>query len=236
MPTLQRRCYSAKPVTGDTLVIDGPEAHHLLHVLRVQPGQSLVVFDGTGVEFACDVSECRRAEIELVVRSAEPVDRELPYSLELGVALPKGDRTRWIIEKCVELGVTKVTPLVTDYGDRKAKLESATKLQRHVIEASKQCGRNVLLGISRAVQFAEWVQESGEHPCLQLLAHPGGVALHRVKPTSQGPTRLAIGPEGGFSDVEVAQAQAANWQIVDLGPRILRIETAALKLVAAVAE
>lgn len=241
MPTLTRRCFSSSPVTDSLLTIDGQEAHHLLHVLRIQPGDPLTLFDGSGHEFLCEVRECRRSEVILQVEQQAVVDRELPIILELGVALPKGDRSRWLVEKCVELGVSRLVPLATEFCDLKAKGESRKKLNRYVVEASKQCGRNKLMEIEELTAFEDWARDAPQESIAQLIAHPGGEPFHSDEfcqageLSGAGAVRLAVGPEGGFSESEIKLAQELGWRVVDLGPRILRVETAALKLVASIA-
>src|SRR5690606_32869891 len=108
------RCYSHDRIASDQVTLDGSEAHHLLHVLRAAPGMSVTLFDGSGAEFEAEVAACKRSTIELRILQRREVDRELPYPLVLGVPLPKGDRQRWIVEKAVELGVTRLVPLITE--------------------------------------------------------------------------------------------------------------------------
>ena len=231
---MARRCYSETPIDGDQATLDGSEAHHLLHVLRAAPGMSVTLFDGSGREFDAEVTACKRSTVELAITERREVDRELPQPLVLGVALPKGDRQRWIIEKSVELGVTRLVPLVTERSEK----QGGEKLGRYVIEASKQCGRNRLMEIAEPVRWGDWlvVDAELEPPAGAIVrrwvAHPTGLQPTAAALAERRPTLLAIGPEGGLSDAEVEAAAAAGWEVVGLGPRILRIETAALGLVA----
>jgi 16S rRNA (uracil1498-N3)-methyltransferase len=232
---MARRCFSETPIEGPQATLSGAEAHHLLHVLRAQPGMPVVLFDGSGREFTAEVSRCSRSTVDLSISDVREVDRELPFQLTLAVAMPKGDRQRWIVEKAVEFGVTQLVPLVTE---RSEKLGSE-KLSRYVVEASKQCGRNRLMTIAEPQRWADWLHSpailAGSSPtdvrC--WVAHPGGAALSSLDRVSVRPTMLAIGPEGGFADGEIEAARHAGWQVVGLGPRLLRIETAAIALVAA---
>ena len=97
---MSRRLYSEQPIASATgVVIDGGEAHHLLHVLRASPGMQITLFDGSGWEFDAEVAACGRSTVELTVHDRSEVNRELPFPLTLGVPLPKGDRQRWIVEK-----------------------------------------------------------------------------------------------------------------------------------------
>jgi 16S rRNA (uracil1498-N3)-methyltransferase len=145
-------------------------------------------------------------------------------SLTLAVALPKGDRQKWLVEKAVELGVVRIVPLVTERGVAQPVEQALRRLWRAVIEASKQCGRNRLLEIDEPQSWPLFVERTAGEP-RRLLAHPTATA-----------TTAAIGPEGGFTDEEVALAVVAGWQLVDLGPRILRVETAAILLAAVLGE
>lgn len=225
------RYYSSKPIDGSTVTLAGSEAHHLLHVMRAKPGFTLIVFDGQGGQFAAEVAACKRSTVELTVGSRQEIERELPYELTLAVSLPKGDRQRWLLEKCVELGVKRLVPLQTTRSVGKG--ESNAKLTRYVIEASKQCGRNRLMEIASPVAWPALVAKSTSGQ--RLLAHPGGQPLTEINcQTNDGDELLlAVGPEGGFTDKEVSQAVDAGWQTVGLGARILRIETAAVALVSA---
>jgi len=256
------RYFLATPISADRATLAGPEAHHLIHVMRAAPGLRVVLFDGSGAEFHAAVERVGRSEIELAILRREEIDRELPLELTLGVALPKGDRQKWLVEKAVELGVTRLVPLRTQRGVAQPVEQALVRLRRAVIEASKQCGRNRLMQIEGPQPWPDFVASAADTPC-RLLAHPmqhGGLSqfssdengtvplrsqhggLSRFSSDENGtvPLRarvfLAVGPEGGFADDEVARAVAAGWHTVDLGPRILRVETAALLLVAMVIE
>ncbi len=222
------RYYSAQPIAGPTVTLSGGEAHHLLHVMRAAPGLAVVVFDGHGGEFAAEVTRCGRTEVELSVGPRQDVERELPLELTLAVPLPKGDRQRWLIEKTVELGVSLLIPLRTARSEGVA-VDSAAKLARYVIEASKQCGRNRLMEIAPAVEWSALARETGKR---RIVAHPGGWPLGELS-LMAADTLVAVGPEGGFTDEEIAQATSGDWQVIDLGSRILRVETAALTIIAA---
>jgi 16S rRNA (uracil1498-N3)-methyltransferase len=249
------RYFLATPISADRVTLAGPEAHHLIHVMRAAPGIRVVLFDGSGAEFHAVVERIGRSEVELAILRREEVDRELPLDLTLGVALPKGDRQKWLVEKAVELGVTRLVPLRTERGVAQPVEQALSRLRRAVIEASKQCGRNRLMQIEEPQSWPDFAADAVTTPC-RLLAEPAerGRSVDFSVPTEKpphstldgrdteiyGPTPfhrvlLAVGPEGGFAADEVARAVAAGWHTVDLGPRILRVETAALLLVAMVA-
>jgi 16S rRNA (uracil1498-N3)-methyltransferase len=223
---MAERFYVNRDVTLGTFVLDGPEAHHLATVCRLRPGDHVCLFNGDGAEYQAEVTAVRRREVELLVQAVERPPRELGFRLEVAAPLPKGDRVQFLVEKLTELGVTEFVPLWTSRSvvqPRDAKLE---KLHRYVIEASKQCGRNVLMQIAAFEDWDSYCRNS-DLPALRILGHPGGAHT----PWLAGfDVALAVGPEGGFTDEEVIHAQDAGWQLADLGPRILRVETAAIVL------
>jgi 16S rRNA (uracil1498-N3)-methyltransferase len=245
---VSERFFSAEPITAPRVTLGGPEAHHLLHVMRRAIGQQVTLFDGSGAEFTAAVESLGRTTVDLQIIERVETDRELPFPLAIGVALPKGDRQKWLLEKLTELGITAIVPLVADRGVAQPTASALERLRRSVIEASKQCRRNRLLKIHQPQRWRDWLsnplppddatpQSSDATPSIlrRLVAHPGGKPLAQSVLTRPGPTCLAVGPEGGLSDAEIAGAVDAGWVLVDLGPRILRTETAAVSLAAAVA-
>lgn len=232
---MSSRFFHPDPIAAQRVALDGPEAHHLLHVGRAEVGQGVTLFDGSGAEFAAVIEKLGRSSVGLRIVERIEADRELPCELNVGVALPKGDRQRWLVEKLTELGVSVLVPLVTERGVAQPSAGALDRLRRSVIEASKQCGRNRLMQIAEPQACDQWVSQSqtvaGER---RFIAHPSGLPLSDLELSPQRPTRIAIGPEGGFTEAEVAAATGAGWQAVALGPRILRVETAAVALAAAV--
>ena len=232
------RYFVESPVTSDRAVLAGAEAHHLLHVMRAKVGTRVTLFDGSGWEFEAVVQWTGRSEVELAIAGRQEIDREAPIVVTLGVALPKGERQKWLVEKVVELGVARLVPLETERGVAQPVENALERLRRGVIEASKQCGRNRLMEIAEPEAWGEFLAENEKEHC-RLVAHPNGGTrrpwlLRARRPTLLCRAALAIGPEGGFTDAEVALAIARGWQSVDLGPRILRVETAAVALAAQV--
>lgn len=245
---MSERFFSASPIVAPAVTLDGVEAHHLLHVMRAAVGDTVTLFDGRGAEFSAVVESLARSAVTLRITQRREIDRELPISLTVGVALPKGDRQRWLVEKLTELGVAALVPLETERGVAQPAAAALERLRRAVIEACKQCGRNRLMTISEPQPWGEWLSGELRTPVCptaldalaaggvrRLVAHPGGLPLSQIGVAHLLPTMLAIGPEGGFTGSEVAAARAAAWQVVDLGPRILRVETAAIALAAGVA-
>lgn len=187
-------------------------------------GDEVTLFDGSGWEFTGRVSAIGKSAVELAVVERRPIDRELPHPLTLAVSLPKGDRQRVLVEKLVELGVTRLVPFDTQRSVAEATPAALVRLRRQVIEASKQCGRNRLMQIAEPLATGSLLAQTPANQ-RRVLAHPAGKPLNE---SAAGPAVVAIGPEGGFTDEEAAAAESAGWEITSLGPRILRIETAAI--------
>ena len=208
----------------------------MVHVLRLEVGDRVTLFDGSGVEYEARIENISRQKVACLVENEQTIDRELGIELHLAVALPKGDRSRWLVEKMVELGVRRIVPLECERSVVRIRPESLARLERTVIEASKQCGRNRLTELSPPLPFLHWLKQA-EDSDLRLLAHadPAAVPLHTVSACHVGDAvKLSIGPEGGFSESEVGTAIAEGWKTVSLGERRLRVETAAVAAVAAI--
>jgi 16S rRNA (uracil1498-N3)-methyltransferase len=210
--------------------LEGTEVHHLVHVLRIGVGDTVVLFDGRGGEATATVTDCAAGVVELSV--GEPhVEDDDGREIILAAAVPKGDRFGWMIEKATELGVARFVPLITE---RRVVIPGEGKLdkmRRTIVEASKQCGRARLMELAAPVAWAEFVATL-LGPSAGWVAHPEGEPFQQPGKGASRPLVAAVGPEGGFSDAELELAIGAGAKLISLGPRILRIETAALALAA----
>jgi len=227
--SLSERYYVDQPLQPGPVILDGPEAHHLATVCRLRAGDAVCLFNGDGGEYPARVVEILKRSVALEVEAVETPAREVSFRLEVAAPLPKGDRAQFLVEKLTELGVTSFVPLQTRRSVRQPGEAKRDRMQRWVIEASKQCGRNVLMAVQTPVEWSGYCQRSNL-PARRLLAHPGGEEWTAVRPALD--VAVAVGPEGGLTEEEVALACAAGWCPIDLGPRILRVETAALALAA----
>lgn len=246
------------PIVGDTAVLTGQEAIHLARVLRAKVGDVVLLFDGSGAEFKARVERVKKDSVECAIVERYNRDRELKRSIAMGVALPKGDRQRWLVEKLTELGVISLTPLIADRSVVQPDEHSVIRLKRFVIEASKQCGRNHLMAIHSPARFDDFVT-AADPDAARVIAHPPisyQVSLmlrpaltidqkmlhqHRRRLSEflsaaemarrlQRKVVFAVGPEGGFNEEELESACQAGFLPVDLGQRTLRTETAAIAL------
>lgn len=243
-------CDSPLPDKCDAFTLSGTEGHHLVRVMRKRAGDALVLFDGTGREFDAVIQSVGRDSAELSIESIQHVDRERPQRIHLAVAIPKGDRQKVLLEKAVEIGVHRLIPLQTERSQQSYSAKSLERWQRYVIEASKQCRRNRLMQIGEISDFPKLATDEGETS--RWIAHPYEAPLeeaqsnqaqpnqaqpnqaepnHDLPPPPSDDVMIAIGPEGGFTEREVEMAIENGWRPLNLGPRILRVETAAIAAV-----
>jgi 16S rRNA (uracil1498-N3)-methyltransferase len=220
------RFYINCPLAPGLITVQGAEAHHLATVRRFRPGDAVCLFNGDGHEYMASVVAVGRHDVTLDVSTIASPVRESAIRVEVAAPVPKGDRAQFLLEKVTELGVCTFVPLRTERSvvhPRETKLD---KLQRYVIEASKQCGRNVLLRVQPLTDWSDYCVRT-DLPAVRILAHPESAS----ESWAPGPAMaLAVGPEGGFTENELERARTQGWQIVNLGPRTLRIETAAIVL------
>jgi len=233
---MTRRRFHAPPaafnLTVQTVTLTADEARHLRDVLRLQAGAEVYVFDGAGHEFRCTVVRTTRDAAELRIEAeAQPAKPESQLQLNLGVALLKGEKFDLVVQKATELGVQRVTPLITRYADIQLRdaadaAKRVARWQRIALEAAKQSGRAFVPEISLPVAF-----ESLEADGLGVMfSERGGDPLESL-PASETVTAL-VGSEGGWSDEEIESARARNFHVITLGGRILRAETAAITVTA----
>jgi 16S rRNA (uracil1498-N3)-methyltransferase len=232
---MSKRFYVNCPLGPGRVTLEGPEAHHLAAVSRLRPGDLVCLFNGDGHEYPARVVSCGRKSVALDVLGMESPQRELPFRMEIAAPLPKGDRGQFLIEKLTELGAAAYVPLRTERSVVHPGETRLEKLQRLVIEASKQCGRNVLMQVTPVTDWVDYcVRES--LPLARYLAHPaksGDTKFHEIELDQD--MSLAVGPEGGFTDEEIRIAQERDWEIINLGARTLRIETTVIALAASLA-
>lgn len=219
------RFYTPDPLPPGEYVLSGPEAHHLATVRRFGPGDRVVLFNGDGHDYPAEVVAADRKRAILTVSQPVAVDRESPVRVEVAAALPKGDRGDFLVEKLTEMGVARFVPLLTARTVVEPRGNRLDNLRQAVIEASKQCGRNVLMEVAPLTRWADYLA-TVRTQCARIVLHTAG-GEGTWTPTGREIT-VAVGPEGGFTDDEVTAAEAAGWRRVSLGPRVLRVETAAI--------
>lgn len=229
---MNARFFSTTPLVavGEELQLPQAEAHHFLNVLRGKVGDVISLLDGLGHEATGEVVAARKGAVTIRVSDLRVVDRDPKRRLTLAVSLPKGDRQKVLVEKLTELGVQRLVPLWTQRSVAQPSDGALERLEQHVIAACKQSGRTRKMEIAPPLEIAQIAAWS--EPKLRLVAHPGQDADAKLEQLADEEIAVAIGPEGGFTDQEVAMLLDAGWQPLQLGPRLLRIETAAIAVAA----
>ncbi len=220
-------------------VIRGEDAGHIQRVLRLQQGDKICLCDGMGREYTAQISKADKQAVYAEIISERKSDTESAFRVTLYQALPKAGKMELILQKCVELGVAAINPVVTERcvvkqmggGEFEKKRE---RYQRIVYEAAKQSGRGI---VPEVRPLAELKDCSFETHDLVLFAYEGehDVRLKQVlRGTAAKEIALVIGPEGGFAEEEAAWLAQRGAKTVSLGNRILRTETAGMAMLAMV--
>lgn len=229
------RIYHPGPLSVDEEVeLDPKAATHLTRVLRLQLDAELVLFNGDGFEYKAGLSRIHRHRAWATVMNKQAVDNESPLKIHLCQGISKGERMDYTIQKAVELGVTHITPIFTEYGAVQLKADRLEKRIRHwqgiVSSACEQCGRNRIPVIEPPKKFENWIQ-TGDDASLKLTLAPDASTTLTSLDKRHQDIILLIGPEGGLSQDEIQLSQQHGFTSIKLGPRILRTETAALTVI-----
>ena len=230
------RAYLPPSSWTETPFLEGDEAKHLSQVLRIQPGAAVTVFDGLGNHAQARVLSVSKQRVDLMLELAESVPTSLP-DITLAQAIPKGKNMDWIVQKAVELGVSRIQPLVTRHTIVSPGGDKAEKWRRTALEACKQCGQFTIPIIEDPLPFTEWLanRPSADLEVIASLADNPRNFRETLKshPDLESIT-LAIGPEGDFSPEETAAALTAGFVPVTLGDLVLRVETATMFCLSAI--
>lgn len=211
---------------GSQAVLHDAEAHHAAHVMRVEAGQHVELFDGRGTSASAVVTKVGRREVTLEI--VDRIEHTRPPAGRLTVAAcpPKGDRLKWMIEKLTEVGVDCYVPLISERTVVNPGRSKVEKLGTTVVAAAKQSGRAWLMEIAPLTAFHDLLDNCATNGARLLMAHPDEKAGPPI--AGAGDTTLLIGPEGGFSEDEVDVAVARGAELVSRPGPILRTETAAV--------
>ena len=225
------RIFLDVPLQQDSLVVlDENAARHVIQVLRLKKGAPLILFNGKGGEFEAVLDDVSRGHVAVI--TGKFINRDVESKLEIILAqgVSRGERMDYTLQKAVELGVTRVIPLITQHtvvnlkGDRRDR--RVQHWQQIVNSACEQCGRSRVPKVEDLQEINLWLPASG--PGMKFILHHSAMEGISKFNEQNPPITLLVGPEGGFSDQELAAAQQAGFIPLQLGPRILRTETAAL--------
>ncbi len=215
------------------IVITGADAHHIARSLRMAVGEVITVADGTGAEYTARLTRIRDEEClcEITEKSESAAEPKRPITLYM--AYPKGDKMETVVQKAVELGASRIVPFESERCIKRPSPEKADKqtarLTRIAEEAAKQCGRAVLPTVDRPITLDALLKRIPQH-CLTLFCYEGKArslkAVLTEKAEAAENIAVIVGSEGGFSAAEAERITAAGAECVNLGPRILRCETA----------
>lgn len=223
------RVYSSSLLSPDTLCeLDKRASHHLSRVLRVTVGAQINVFNGDGNEYTGSIASIAKDHVTVAITASQNASTESPLDTCLALAVSKGDRFEWAIKKATELGVTSIVPILSQRVDVRLPPERWQKKQMHwqqiVISACEQSGRARVPPVHEPTSLINWVG-TADAEC-KFVLDPSQTTSH----DTQAPKRIAllVGPEGGLAPAELAIAQEKGFAGLNLGPRILRTETAPL--------
>lgn len=229
------RVFVAEPLAiGATVSLGEQAAGHVARVLRLKAGDAVQLFNGDGQQYAGELVQVDKKAVRARIDAAEPANRESPLQITLMQGISRGERMDYTVQKAVELGVTRIEPVISERCGVSVDAERWEKKREHwqrVVEsACEQSGRNVVPVVApvRKLDIALSELETGS---LRLMLDPEGKqGLRDLKLTA--PVVLLAGPEGGLGDMDMKYAQAAKFVGLRLGPRILRTETAAMAALA----
>ena len=228
------RVFTTQPLQQDLEVTLEPgPSHHLCKVLRMKAGDTVILFNGEGGQFSAHLVSLDRNRTVALAGAYEAVERESDLTLQLGIALSRGDRMDWVVQKATELGVDSISPLETERTGTRLDARRREKKLRHwqqiAVSACEQCGRNRLPAIQMIRPLNDWLQGVTEDRRFVLHHRAGDMPGETVAP---GSVALLIGPEGGLSPGEIDAAREKGFEELTIGPRILRTETAPLAAIA----
>lgn len=235
------RFFSPQLLPGSTAVgtvIDLPEAvfRHAVKVLRLREGEELTLFDGSGGEYRARLAELGKSTASAELLDWQPTEREAPFAITLIQAVQAAEKMDWTVQKAVELGVARIQPaesrrsVVRLSGDRAAK--RIEHWQGVAVAACEQCGRNRVPEVAPLLSVEQALSASAVDELKLFFSPVGAVALSELTPTAR--MTLLVGAEGGLDPAEEAAARVAGFVPVQLGPRVLRTETAGLAALAAI--
>lgn len=223
------RIYTPQKLTANsTIPLDAEAAHHVARVLRMRCGDALTLFNGDGSEYAATIASADKKSVQVAIGNVSSTDRESPLAIHLGIAISKGERMDWVIQKAVELGVTEITPLQTERVEVRLNNEREEKKLSHwqavAISACEQSQRNRIPVIHAPQSLSNWL-DSIQADAKFVLHHRSDIALESYA-TPPKSVALLIGPEGGLSESEIKVAEKKDFSPLRLGPRVMRTETA----------
>ena len=226
-------------ISEKNIIITGDDVNHIRNVLRMEPGEHVVICDGQGKDYYCAISSVEKEQVIAEILEINDTETELPVKIYLFQGIPKKDKMELVIQKAVELGAYEVIPVamkrcVAKIEDGKKEKKKLERWQAIATSAAKQSGRGIIPQIHSVVSYAEALNMAKELDCA-IVPYEQAEGMEQsytaIKNAAQKQSvAVFIGPEGGFDDGEIALAQEAGFETITLGKRILRTETAGLTI------
>jgi len=233
--SLPRFHLSAAHWTEPHLTLSGDEAQHCCRVMRKQPGDTIEIFDGGGRVAVCEITRVTKSEVQAQI-TAETRLESFQTAIHLLPALIKAEPFEWLLEKAVELGAVSIQPVITErtviHLDASQTEKKLTKWRRHMIESAKQCHTPFLPELKAPIAFAASLKLAADFKLIPALSEHGRTLKQALPSSKPASVAVLIGPEGDFTAEEEAQAFAAGFVPITLGPLVLRAETAAIATLA----
>jgi len=235
--TMKTRLFvSGQLINGTELLLEGDRARYLGRVLRLRVGDEITIFNGEGGEWSAAIEAMTKSTATLSVGGNVETRTDSALKIHLVQGISRGERMDFVIQKATELGVKRVTPVLTEYGVVKLDATRAEKRRDHwqniAASACEQSGRTRLPLIDAPVTLKDWFGAKPAEVDAELILAPGAAASLAGITAPQTKVCVMIGPEGGFSETEYEDAAIAGFTSVSLGPRVLRTETAAVAALA----
>jgi 16S rRNA (uracil1498-N3)-methyltransferase len=229
------RFYTSSHLSVDNEIqLESEVSHYISRVLRLKVGDPLVLFNGNGCDYPAEILELSKNNVLVLVNSQLNLAHESPLHIHLAQGVSKGDRMDFAIQKAVELGVSEITPVITERCVVKMPKERWQKKHEQwkkiIISACEQSNRNVIPVLNPTVELAAWQKQTTDDTKVVLSPKSRQYLSHMTRPNSG--VRLLIGPEGGLSEQEVYTCEQTGFFTANMGPRVLRTETAALTSIA----
>jgi len=221
---------------GATVELAAEAAHHALKVLRVGAGDTAMLFDGRGGQWRATLNPAGKT-LRATLNEFDGIGCEPPLVLTLVQALPAADKMDLVVQKAVELGVSRIQPVTAKRSVIRLSGERAERRAEHwrniAIAASEQSGRNRVPAVAAILDLPQYLGLATQENGLRFVCAPGAAGSLRDLTAPELPVSLLVGPEGGFEESEFLAVRAAGFHPIGLGPRVLRTETAGLGAVAA---
>jgi 16S rRNA (uracil1498-N3)-methyltransferase len=231
-----RLLVSGALINGAEFELGGDRARYLGKVLRARLGEAITVFNGEGLEWPATVTRISKSAVGLELGESFEAGTESHLKIHLVQGISRGERMDFVVQKATELGVKRITPVLTEYGVVKLNAERSEKRREHwqkiANNACEQSGRTRFPLIDTPLLLKNWFGAKPDKVDAELILVPGAATPLSSIPVPDTKVCVMIGPEGGFSDIEYEDAAVCGFKAVTLGPRVLRTETAAIAALA----